>query len=51
MDCRQIVDHDCGYKETRYRYGITGYRVTSDIGHKYATKYVRAEQPTKETQG
>lgn len=33
LDCRRIVDHDCSYKETRYRYGITGFRVASKIGH------------------
>jgi len=42
MDCRKIVDHDCSYKGDDYRYGITGYRVGSKIGHRYASKYVRA---------
>jgi hypothetical protein len=44
MGCRKIVDHDCSYKEMRYRYGITGYRVASRIGHKYAEKYIRKER-------
>ncbi len=39
LECQQIVDHDCSYKNIEYRYGITGFRAGSKTGHKVALKY------------
>lgn len=49
LDCQKIVNHDCGYSDTAYRYGITGFRVASEVGHREALKYAVANEQKRAT--